>query len=169
MFKCGACHNKLVQKRNEHGLLYHCAGCQNWLIDLVSLKAVVESPLWERFLLKLKAMVPGQGTPCPICSKPMNQLILETAADPLPVQACQTCEVVWMDTQEKNSLFPAPAPLELENQVELLPPEDHPLVKQSEATPSDDILPQEELSSKHSPHTPEPSAWEIIKKKMGFD
>ena len=111
MYQCPVCAQELIKKQSEFGLFWTCEGCQNWLISLSILRKTIEADFFNRLWQEVRNSGQGQGTDCPLCSKPMNQVFMETTEDPLAFLICKSCNVSWLSPAERAAMPVQPAPV----------------------------------------------------------
>jgi ribosomal protein L37AE/L43A len=103
MYQCPICAETLIAKRNDFGPVWACDSCHNWLISLAILRRSVEASFYDRLWQGIKTGS-AEGTPCPLCSKPMTQVFMEASPDPLAFLICKFCNISWLGPQERAAL-----------------------------------------------------------------
>ena len=110
MFFCASCRQTLDRSQNQHGIYHACATCHGRLIGLGVLRKAYSRETVNRIW---RPAFDGLGTlarPCPVCTANMREVQPGAPEDPLHVDVCLRCHLVWFDGGELDALPPPPEP-----------------------------------------------------------
>ncbi len=124
---CPNCQRPLLRVENKLGTYWACPKCRGRAVSVPLLRRALKREYVNRLWGETRD---GQGTAgraCPACERPMLEVTVSAADDPLKLDVCKTCEFVWFDPTEYEASPsipllpkpPAPTPKEVEIHAKL--------------------------------------------------
>ena len=104
--RCPNCRNGLTAERTPHGIAYVCRHCRGRAMAL----PVLRNAGADRETLKRLWFEARSGSnrlsvrPCPHCNRPMTLVYAPTGKEPVPLDVCPRCQIVWFDPSEYEAL-----------------------------------------------------------------
>lgn len=117
-YLCPACGGPLTKKQGLNGLFWECEACSDLMMGLSVLRKTTEPSFVNQLWQEARSARPGQGSPCPICRKPMALISRQESS--IHFQICPFCEMFWLGSAEKAAL---PTPSVTAGGLSNLPPE----------------------------------------------
>jgi Zn-finger nucleic acid-binding protein len=109
---CPVCWVPLRPVRPQRGPhSFACPSCAGRLVTVEALHPYVEPARLVALWGAARAGGVGDGKTCPGCGRPMRTIRTEGAGQPLELDACPACRLLWFDATELGRLAP-PADLE---------------------------------------------------------
>ena len=108
--KCPRCEKDLVRTRSRENLYWRCRECEGRAVSAAVLRQSVYAEA-VRQLWEAAAKSPEHdGGACPACRQPMKAVSIVVGGDPMTLDLCPGCQVVWCDADEFEALPAPPAP-----------------------------------------------------------
>ncbi len=98
MPNCPNCGTSLNTMRQRDGLFYLCPGCQGRAVTFPQIRRVTGDRFVTGLIREINRNATRADKSCPFCQRQMR--LFSSAAPPLELDACKTCNVVWFDSQE---------------------------------------------------------------------
>lgn len=112
MFICPRCGGSLARVQNEHGVHFACPRCQGRVVGLGVLHRTALADAVHALWRATAEHPRSTDTLCPVCHKAMLAAPVPAGADPLEVDVCRRCQMVWFDVGEQEALPLAEPPPE---------------------------------------------------------
>jgi Zn-finger nucleic acid-binding protein len=115
MNTCPQCNGELEQSKTEFGAMFGCKKCGGLMATMTVLRRVIRhetiNEIWQSALRADASAGDGPaGRPCPVCRKPMVQVVATPAPDAPTLDVCTPCQAIWFDAAEFNRVPLAPPP-----------------------------------------------------------
>jgi membrane associated rhomboid family serine protease len=103
MLACPRCSSRLIRQATAKGVVYLCARCGGKAAPISDLRQTASRDFMQGLVQEVKAG-PPQGRPCPHCLRRMHLARFPGADNPLVVDVCGRCHLVWFDPSEHEQV-----------------------------------------------------------------
>jgi membrane associated rhomboid family serine protease/Zn-finger nucleic acid-binding protein len=108
MFTCPNCGSTLTRTRGPEGLFWNCDRCGGRAVGIPVLRATIGNDRVNAIWLRTVDNDSDTGRACPICLRPMAEITIGVAGQPVKLGVCKRCEFVWFDPREFEAIPPKP-------------------------------------------------------------
>lgn len=110
MLSCPNCATRLTRAVTRKGIMHLCGKCGGRSVATAVLRKQASPAFLKKLRLAAYGRVGKTGRRCPHCDQPMRLAILSRAGEPLELDLCPRCHVVWFDPREFAQVAPAEPP-----------------------------------------------------------
>ena len=100
MLACPHCNSRLTRARTPAGVLYLCNGCRGRAVAFSVLRREADPGLLRQLRLAAYGGHRPGGRACPHCAGHMAEVSIAAKGEPVVLDVCAHCHVVWFDSQE---------------------------------------------------------------------
>jgi len=97
MFHCPTCRSGLTRLAGIHGYFWRCDACRGRAATMAVLRHALDGDQVNEMWHGAKDSVETRAG-CPACEHPMQMSVVSADTEPVRVDVCRSCHMVWFDS-----------------------------------------------------------------------